>query len=318
MKPHLSIIVPIFGVEKYIEKCTTSLFNQSLQDEIEFIFVNDCTKDKSITILTDTLRKFPKRKKQVKIINHEKNLGLAAARSTGIKNAEGCYIAHCDSDDWVEPNMYEKLLTKALAKKLDIVSCGFFIEEENRTTEVIANYKNLEYYLKDVLANKWGTVWRFIARKSLLANSDFVINETIGNGEDYIYTSQILLLAKSWAQITLPLYHYNCYNVSSMMKTISNKSATEQMMATNMVINQLKKRGLDKKFDKEIIARKLFVRNLFMKAGVENWKSVYPDIYYKSCNNPYVSIDRRFIYTMMDIMPSAIMNWIFDIYKRHI
>lgn len=310
MQPHLSIIVPIFGVEKYIEKCITSLFNQSLQDEIEFIFVNDCTKDKSIDILTDTLRKFPKRKKQVQIINHEKNWGLAAARSTGIKNAKGHYIAHCDSDDWVEPNMYETLLTKALAKKLDMVSCGFFIEERNKTTEVVTNHKSLEFYLKDVLANKWGTVWRFIARKSLLVKPDFVINETIGNGEDYIYTSQILLLAKSWAQINLPLYHYNCCNVSSMMKTISNKSAYEQKMATDIVIGQLKKMGLDKVFEKEIIARKLFVRNLFIKAGIENWKSAYPDIFYKSCNNPYVPIDRRFIYTIMDIMPSAIMNWI--------
>ena len=95
--PKVSVLVPVYGVEKYIERCARSLFEQTL-DDMECIFVDDCTPDDSMQVLVKILSEYPRRKEQVKIIHHETNQGLPAARQSGLKIATGEYIAHCDSD----------------------------------------------------------------------------------------------------------------------------------------------------------------------------------------------------------------------------
>mgnify|MGYP000541624267 CR=1 FL=1 len=111
--PLVSVIVPIYGVEPYIEKCARSLFEQSLENMV-FIFVNDCTPDKSVEILRQVIEDYPRRYLQIQIIEHEENRGLAMARNSGLLIAKGEYIIHCDSDDWVELDMYEEMYEKAM------------------------------------------------------------------------------------------------------------------------------------------------------------------------------------------------------------
>ena len=96
----VSILVPIYGVEKYIERCVRSLLEQSFTD-IEYIFVNDCTKDSSMVILNKLIKEYEEKKGSIKIINHEKNGGLAASRITALKNATGEFITFVDSDDYL-------------------------------------------------------------------------------------------------------------------------------------------------------------------------------------------------------------------------
>ena len=133
MSVKVSVCIPVYGVEKYIERCARSLFEQTMRDGIEFIFVNDCTPDKSIEILEKVLAEYPHRKKQTQIINHEKNSGLVAARKTGLAHATGEYIIHCDSDDWVELNMYEKMYHAAKAADADMVYCDYVKELPDNT-----------------------------------------------------------------------------------------------------------------------------------------------------------------------------------------
>ena len=119
--PEVSVCIPVYGVEKYIERCARSLFEQTMTDGIEFIFVNDCTTDKSIEILERILAEYPGRQAQTKIIHHATNKGLVAARNTGLAHATGDYIIHCDSDDWVDLNFYESLYKKAVETGADVV-----------------------------------------------------------------------------------------------------------------------------------------------------------------------------------------------------
>ena len=92
----VSICVPVYGGEKYIANCARSLFGQTY-DNIEYVFVNDCTKDRSIEVVQQVAEEFPHRKSSLKIVNHEKNSGLAASRRTGVENATGagCYPPVC-------------------------------------------------------------------------------------------------------------------------------------------------------------------------------------------------------------------------------
>ena len=95
----VSVVIPVYGVEKYIERCVRTLFGQTL-DDMEFIFVNDCTPDCSIDLLCSVLEEFPQRKEQVRIINQPHNMGAAKAREVGIKAATGEYIIHCEWWTW--------------------------------------------------------------------------------------------------------------------------------------------------------------------------------------------------------------------------
>ena len=132
--PKVTVIIPVYGVEAYIERCARSLFEQTL-DDLEYIFVNDCTKDKSIEILKRVLEDYPKRKCGVKIINNSRNLGLPRTRLVGLNAATGNYVAHCDSDDWVDTSLYESMYSRAITDDADFVVCDFVVVRNG--TEVL-------------------------------------------------------------------------------------------------------------------------------------------------------------------------------------
>ena len=99
----VSILVPVYGVEKYIERCARSIFEQTYHN-LDIVFVDDCTPDKSIEILKRVLEEYPGRKAQTRIIRHAYNRGLSAARNTAVAAATGTFLTHVDSDDWIELN----------------------------------------------------------------------------------------------------------------------------------------------------------------------------------------------------------------------
>ena len=121
--PTVSILVPIYGVEQYIERCAETLLRQSYSD-IEYVFVNDCTKDRSVEILRQVIDRFPARKAQVRLISHERNRGLGGARHTAFAASRGRYIMHVDSDDLLPLDAVEKLVVAAMKSKADIVDGG--------------------------------------------------------------------------------------------------------------------------------------------------------------------------------------------------
>ncbi len=118
MIPKVSVIVPIYNVEKYLKQCIDSLLNQTLKD-IEIVLIDDGTKDNSDKIADEYKSKFD----NVKVI-HQENGGLGPARNTGIQNATGEYLTFVDGDDWVQPDMYEKLYEVAKKNNCDIVVSG--------------------------------------------------------------------------------------------------------------------------------------------------------------------------------------------------
>ena len=104
----ISIIIPVFRVEKYITRCCTSLFEMSFND-VEFLFVDDATPDGSIEAMKAVLKQYSSRAAHTKVLSHKQNMGVACARNTGLEAATGKYIAFVDADDWVEADMFEKL-----------------------------------------------------------------------------------------------------------------------------------------------------------------------------------------------------------------
>lgn len=141
-QPKVSVYIPVYGVEKYIEKCAQTLFEQTL-DDLEYVFVDDCTPDNSFQILEQVLEKYPNRKSQVKIVHHKMNQGVCIARKTGIQHCTGEYITCCEPDDWVETTMYEELYNKVKETGADMVACDHYRESESGTQYAVSHHEGL-------------------------------------------------------------------------------------------------------------------------------------------------------------------------------
>jgi len=145
MNPRVSIIVPIYNMENYLNRCLDSLLIQSLK-EIEIIAVNDGSTDSTLPILNEYIRK----DYRIKIINTN-NMRVSSARNEGIKAATGDFIGFVDPDDWVEPKMYETMYNTAIKDKIDIVMCTYTREFGTHSKEKIFNLPaNVTYQIEKV------------------------------------------------------------------------------------------------------------------------------------------------------------------------
>lgn len=227
----VSVIIPVYGVEKYIERCARSLFEQTL-DDIEYIFVDDCSPDKSIAILENIIKEYlPRLKKEHKNVRIErlsKNCGLPNVRRYGINLATGDYIAHCDSDDWVDVHMYEEMYNKAIEEDADVVVCDFCstdCENEQYSKGLIS--KERENVIVDVLL--WriaGCLWNKLVRRKEYTDHD-LIYPTHNMGEDAALIVQILWNAKRISYLPEPFYYYYM-NQTSITKYVSDDNKIRQ------------------------------------------------------------------------------------------
>lgn len=227
----VSVIIPIYKVEKYIERCARSLFEQTLES-IEFIFVDDCSPDNSITILRNLLNEYPNRIAATKIIKHEHNRGLAAARNTGRSTAQGKYLISCDSDDWVEENMYELMYQKAQQTNADIVICDWEEVYATRKKRIFTNppTDNIECVAALLSGKIHGSVCNKLIRKELYTQNNITCKEGINFCEDLYVTYRLCYFAKSIVYLNLPLYHYNQTNLNSYTSVHLSKISQQNII----------------------------------------------------------------------------------------
>lgn len=225
-KPIISCIIPVYGVEKYIERFARSLFEQTLTENVEFIFVNDCTPDNSIIVLQNTIEKYPKIEEQVKIINNPVNSGQSPSRNNGIKASKGEYIICLDSDDWVEPTMLEDMYNKAITENCDVVIADFFVnvgKKENVISQKPEKLDGLSCANQILNSTLHGSWCNKLFKRNLVVNSN-IIEPQLGMNmmEDLMVTTQLLLHAKKVGYVDKAYYHY-FLNTSSVSQTVSEK-----------------------------------------------------------------------------------------------
>ena len=183
--PLVSILVPIYGVEQYIEHCAVCLFEQTYSN-IEYIFIDDCTQDNSIGILLNIILHYPSREQNIKIIHHEKNKGLAGARNTAVAAASGDFVLHVDSDDYIEKNCVELLVAKQMETSADIVSSGIMCHKGVKEFQwMTPNDSSHDYSLKLIKRIVPVNIWGRLIRRRLYTDNNLYLNEGINMGEDY-------------------------------------------------------------------------------------------------------------------------------------
>lgn len=216
-KYRISLIVPIYGVEKYIAKFAESALDQTYQD-LQFIFVNDGTKDRSMEILRELISsRYTHLQSRIVIIDKE-NGGLPSARKAGLDVAEGEYVLFADSDDWMETDAVEKVMAKAEETDADIVYFDLVKEYGHRTS-----YKREREYTgatkDDFIVNIFNyksfgyTVTKCFKRR--LYTENVIYFPKLGMHEDIYLMSQIIFHAKSLVHIPEALYHYRKDNPDS-------------------------------------------------------------------------------------------------------
>ena len=197
MSPKVSILVPVYNVEAFIERCAVSLFEQTF-DDIEYIFVNDCTPDNSIEVLKKVIEKYPNRNSHIKIIHHKTNRGLAGARNTGIQNATGDYILHIDSDDYIELDTVRLLYNSALNNDSDMVVCDYILEWKSQRKLILQNWdsSNKEFIKKVLTVEAMPCVWNKLIRRSIYIDNNVKAIEGVNFGEDLSVLPKLLYFAK--------------------------------------------------------------------------------------------------------------------------
>lgn len=226
----VSILVPIYGVEKYIRKCAKSLFEQSYEN-IEYIFVNDCTPDDSINILQGVSKKYPERGKTIQIVSHEINKGLAASRLTGIAHATGDYLMFVDSDDYLEVDAVELLVNKVKEADYDIVTGGIrHIFDNGKNFEDIPCYygDSKGFVMSMLMRRTFLNVFPRIYKRELINKLDQPFIKGLNYGEDYMMTSRVFYYAKEIAFVDKSIYNY--IHTNSLSYTYQFKIANFEML----------------------------------------------------------------------------------------
>ena len=258
MKYKVSVIIPVYNVGRYIEKCARSLFEQSL-DDIEYIFVDDCSPDNSLSIVKSVSEDYPKRKNNIKYLVHDKNRGLTTTRNTGLAVATGEFIAHCDSDDWVDVAMYEKLYNHAVEENADVCFSNFNFVYENRleTYECTSVYVDKIQTINAYIGSGWTVLWNMIARRKLYTEHQLKSPENISYCEDFYLSVRLFHYAKKIVKIDEPLYYYNQMNVYSIMHGFNKKYESDERWVYLDTISFLKDKNVYDKYKQTMCWRVL-------------------------------------------------------------
>lgn len=277
MSHKVSIIVPIYNVSNYIEKCVSSLMEQTYEN-IEFIFVNDCTPDNSIEILTRTIRKYPNRYKNTKIINNKQNLGLARTRQVGTQAATGEYIIHCDSDDWVEKNMIEELIGVATRENADMVICDLILDYgttlQYYSQKLATPITSKEVLTKIINQEIHGSCCNKFIRRTACNNLGGT-SEHINLAEDELFCIKVLNNDISVAYLPKAFYHYIQTNETSICHSLNYKSIQSRMR----VIEECGKLVDKNEFNNFYAMKKGVLISLFTSALHKELLGTYPEIH---------------------------------------
>lgn len=309
----VSIVVPIYGVERYIERCARSLFEQTF-DDIEYIFVNDCTKDDSIEILQTVIEEYPQRKEQIKILHHPENRGLPQARKTGILAAKGDYVINFDSDDWVEHTITEVLYTKASQDNADIVVCDIYksngnVHKHRKCGDV--NLGKIDFFVQMCMMQYTWSTCNKLFKRTLFEDIIFPI---CNNAEDMALTLQLMAKTDKVAYVPQPLYYYY-ENPQSMTRVLTEEKVLkiiEEKQANNEIVFQVLKSVFPSdQFSQFVEMFKWQLKKLAWtmikidKKHYKYWKSLHSEINLSLFFNRYITIEDKFkcILTHLQVYP---------------
>lgn len=276
---NLSIIVPVYNMasDNKLTYCLDSLIAQTVEG-YEIIAVDDCSTDNSYDILLDYERRFPDK---FHAVHSEVNRHQGGAKNIGLRMAKGDWIGFIDSDDWIVPDMYKRLIERAKATGADLVGCDYCLTEEHsmKVGQVVPNNKKEQSGVLDAekrrsLILDGGSLVVKIFRRSMIVENGLWFPEDIFY-EDNALGNSYLILAKHFEYIEEPLYYYYQHDTSTV-HTISPKRCEDRMDAGRLMLMEARRHGYYNEFKPELeysFTLLFYINTLFTyMAGVDRTK----------------------------------------------
>lgn len=278
----VSILVPFYKVEKYVGRCVESLFTQTYKN-IEYVFVNDCTPDKSMEVINEMIDKYGV-SSQCKMIVHEQNQGISASRNDCLDNMTGDFFLFIDSDDYIDNDMVELLVEAAVKENADISGCGYIEEYADHSVEHPQKYTNDhdEMMRAITLLTIKGVMWKLLVRSTIVTEHRdevrFIPDRNMV--DDYLFCCQLFYYAKRFAGVDRCMYHWIQYNPNNYTHTtvfaVESQAAAirkvEEFYIEKNVYDVVKEELLQRKFISKLPL--LFNRNCF---DVKRWRTLFPE-----------------------------------------
>lgn len=232
----VSICVPVYGAEKFMEKCARSLFEQTY-DHIEYVFVNDCTPDRSIEIIRQVLVDYPQRQSAVKIVEHEHNRGLSASRHTAVLHATGDYFLHFDDDDYMEPDAISRYVACAVETGADMVMADHNFVYQDRVVpyyDVVPADKT-DYVRRLLTRRSTIEVWGRLIRRSFVIEHDLFAPDGLDLSEDFVLVPVMVYKASKVAKVDATLINYVKYNTGAGSRCVRRRGLETTVRAMEML-----------------------------------------------------------------------------------
>lgn len=241
--PKVSVIIPVYNIVPYLEKCLDSVINQSMQ-EIEIIVVNDGSTDGSDIIIS----RYADSDKRIKVIHKTTNEGTVLARLSGLKTATSDYILLLDGDDFLEPDALQLLYTEAMQSNADIVAADFWyynsITKEKYSSSIESDFPintSIEYLNAAFLGKAYWAVWCYLFKRSFYEKSKIVHYKEISFGEDLLTTAQLCLQDAKFSKIDTFTVNYVQRDTSvSASKSYSEKQYNDMLAYCNIASDLIK------------------------------------------------------------------------------
>lgn len=251
--PLISIIIPVYNVEKYLSRCLDSILSQTFTN-FEVVLVDDGSTDSS----GDICDEYERCDNRIKV-HHKKNGGVSSARNMGLDNAVGEWITFVDADDWVDRDIYNRLYNAALQSQAEIVLCDFYlyynkdrielckaISTDNKKDDIIRNY---------ILS--FTALWNMLVHRSLYDKTHLRIPQYLSNCEDFWISIRLFYYAKKIFTLHVPLYFYNRENVNSILNNPNKGIYRSEYLSYLDTISFFKKENVLDLYEKQLSWRVL-------------------------------------------------------------
>lgn len=273
----ISVVMPVYNAEQYIDKAISSIQQQTFK-HYELILVDDGSQDNSLAICNS----YAQKDKRIKVF-HQQNQGVSAARLKGFEEMQGEYFISYDPDDWMESSYLDELWKCAKANDSDIVYCNYDMVYSDKTVKVIFPLPDLDKvtYLKaQMVGGMWGVYWNKLIRSSLMREHHIkpIVGLTIW--DDFIVVNSCALYAEKISYCDKILYHYNQQNLNSVTKVNNEKKYLDVIDIVAAFEHEIIKSGLLQPLNDALLELKLIAKEYLLKPpfrNFETWRQVFPE-----------------------------------------
>ncbi len=317
MSKIVSILIPVYKSERYIEECLRSVFEQTYEN-IEYILINDATPDNSMAIVYKIIEKYPNRKPFVKIFENEINQGVAYTRNLLINNAIGDYIYFVDSDDFIDKNAVETLLLTAEKEQADIARCNYYKYKDGKNKAIIRKDYKYKDKIQDCLSNDVGmtSLWLLLIRRSLFTRNGLSFPSNINGCEDFLMTIKLFYYANKIADTPNVLYYYrldNCNSITQQESIFRSDSCN----AINEIMLFLKEKKIYDQYNNLCLRLKFTAKQHFLInksiRDIDKYISTFPESnsYYKQL--PY-SKKQKLMFFLAEHNQTTLLRLLFKLF----